>query len=179
MTEPENDAPEGTEPTPDPEAALDEAEADLETEPETALDEDIDEATEGVPAAATAAGARRRGAPAAGAAAAIPERAIRVDDRISKVFVLLTVGIFAVILLNGVFFGVGGVFTPFVSPTPQLTASPSVSVSASPSASGSVAPSASGSVAPSASGSVAPSASGSVAPSASGSVAPSASPSPS
>jgi hypothetical protein len=192
MTEPENDAPKGAEPTESDEALdggledeldeeLDATEADLEPEPGTELAEDIDEATEseGIAdedelVAAPPAGARRPGAPAA-AAAPVPERAIRVEDRISKIFVLGTVGVFLVIMLNGVFFGVGGVFTPFVSPTPAPTASPSAVVSASPSASGSAAPSASSSVAPS--GSAAPSASGSAAPSPSGAASPSPSPS--
>lgn len=190
MTEPENDAPKGAEPTesdeeldggPDDELdeELDATEADLEPEPGTELAEDIDEATEseGIAdedelVAAPPAGARRPGAPAA-AAAPVPERAIRVEDRISKIFVLGTVGVFLVIMLNGVFFGVGGVFTPFVSPTPAPTASPSAVVSPSPSAS--VAPSASGSAAPSGSGT--PSPAGSAAPSPSGAALPSPSPS--
>jgi cytoskeletal protein RodZ len=191
MTEPKNDTPEGAEPTEtdeeldaaDATEAADAAAAELEPEPWTELADDVDEATEseamadeGDVVVGPPAGARRRGAPAA-AAAPVPERAIRVEDRISKIFVLGTVGVFLVILLNGVFFGVGGVLTPFVSPTPAPTASPSAVVSASPSASASVSPSASGSTAPSVS--VAPSASGSAAPSGSGAAAPSVSPSPS
>jgi hypothetical protein len=181
MTEPENDASKGTE----PEAALDGPGDELEAET-SELADDIDEATDeelaaeeeaaaaseaidagplaGADAAGIAAGGRRR-ATAAAATSAVPERAIRVDDRISKAFVLLTVAVFAAILLNAVFLGVGGVFTPYVSPSPELSASPSAAVSASPSASVSVSPSGSGSAAPSASGSVAPSPSASPAPS--------------
>jgi hypothetical protein len=91
----------------------------------------------------------------------VPDRAIHINDRASKVFVLLAVAAFAVILLNGMLFGVGGAFTPYVSPSPSPSPSPSVSAlpssSASPSSSGSPSPAASGSAAPSVSASPVPS----------------------
>jgi hypothetical protein len=115
----------------------------------------------------------RRGATQAPIASSIPEPAIRIRDRASSLFVIVTLVVFGLIALNGLLLGTGGALHPYVPPTEA----PSPSESVSPSPSGSAAPSgsasASGSAAPS--GSLAPS--GSVAPSPS--VAPSVSPPPS
>lgn len=80
------------------------------------------------------------------------ERAVHIDDRISKVFVLGVAAIFALIFLNALFLGSGGLFAPVATPTPIPVATPAPSVTPAPSAS----PEASASPAPSAS--VAPSA---------------------
>ena len=188
--EPEPAAPEPAAPEPEPEPAAPEPEpAAPEPEPDTELAADIDDATDAetlefdddVPTEILAAGAaaaapsptvpttpegRRRGSTQP-AIAAVPEPAIRIKDRASSLFVVVTVAVFAVIFLNAVLLGNGGVFNPYVAPTEP----PTPSIVASPSPSGSVAPS--GSASPS--GSAAPS--GSTAPSPS--AAPSVSPSPS
>jgi hypothetical protein len=63
----------------------------------------------------------------------------------SKVFVIATVAVFVVILLNGVLLGTGGLLRPLATPTPIPTESPSASPSAgeSESASPAASPSAS------------------------------------
>ena len=120
----------------------------------------------GVPAAAGASAAERRTgraareARAAAANAAIPvDPAIRVRDNASKLFVIGTILVFALIFLNGMLLGTGGVFRPYVSPPPESSASESIEPSASVAPSGSVgvsgSPAASGSVG--ASSSLAPS----------------------
>jgi hypothetical protein len=89
---------------------------------------------------------------------------LRIKDRASAVFVLVAVGVFALILLNGLVLGHGGFFAPLPTPTPTPILTPGPSPTAAPSGS----PAASGS--PSASGS--PAASGSASPSATPEVTP-------
>lgn len=183
-----------SEPASAEEADADDAPDEADAEGPAALA--ADEETRVVPTPLVVPSDGRRGrvegrAAAAAPAAPVPERAIRIDDRISKVFVLVTLLAFALILANGLFFGVGGVFRPYVSPSPPPSELPSPSASGSASPSSSASPSGSGSASPSvsaspsgsagASGSAAPSSSVS-APSSSASAAPSnsasASPSP-
>jgi hypothetical protein len=113
-------------------------------------DEEVDELT--VATAGAVSGRLRLGqrlgrgdGTAAGATTVTPsERAVRIDDRASQVFVVGVVATFVGILLFGMLWGVGGFFTTLpASPSPSLvepgeSASPSASVmpSASPSAAG-------------------------------------------
>jgi hypothetical protein len=159
-----------------------EAEDHVEAEPDDDFD-DVDEteavgapavtdAGSGAVVGATAlAGRKVRGATLAPAPVAEP--AIRIKDRASKIFVLGTVLVFALVFLNGMLLGTGGTFHPYITPTPPPSESAAPSESVAPS--GSLAPSGSstpsGSLAPS--GSVAPSAVPSSSPVASGSPAPS------
>ena len=66
----------------------------------------------------------------------------RVSDRASAVFVLVTVGAFVLILLNGLVLGHGGFLTPIptASPIPSVTASPVPSATAAPSGSAAAIP---------------------------------------
>jgi hypothetical protein len=116
---------------------------------------------------------RRRPALAAQRAPTPSEVAVHVREDWSKAFVILTVAVFTLILLNALLLGHGGLLTPLPKPSPEPTEAPSGSPSASPSGAPSVSPSAS--AAPS--GSAAPSASAS--PSAAVSAAPSSSAAPS
>ena len=59
------------------------------------------------------------------------ELAVHIDDRASKLFVIAVLVVFVGIILNALFFGVGGLFTPLPTPSPE--ASPSASPEASPS----------------------------------------------
>jgi hypothetical protein len=194
---PDTTEPAAPEPDPEPETAAppEPAAPEPEPEPDTELADDIDAASsdeaievdDDVPTEVLAAGAaaaapaptipampdgRRRGV-AQPTVAAVAEPAIRIKDRASSLFVIVTVAAFVLIFLNALLLGNGGVFNPYVPPTEP----PTPSIVESPSASGSAAPSGSalpsGSASPS--GTVAPS--GSVAPSPS--AAPSVSPSPS
>jgi hypothetical protein len=98
---------------------------------------------------------RRSGATTATSRVPTPsEIAVHVKDDVSKWFVLGTVAVFVLILLNGMFLGSGGLLRPLSTPTPS--ASPSASPSGSATPSGTASPS--GSASPSASPSVAPSA---------------------
>jgi hypothetical protein len=171
------DRPEPSEPdaeAQEPEAASEpEPEAATEPEPEAAteLAADIEESAadgaatdevpveepelEPVPATAPSPAGRREAArPAPAVAAPIPERAIRVDDRISKIFVLVTVAAFVLVFVNALLFGVGGAFNPYSpppapTPSPSAVASPSASAPASSSASPSASTEPSPSTAPS------------------------------
>jgi hypothetical protein len=146
----------------------DQDESDFEDEDE--LDEEAEADTAPVVGAGTIAGpvvgaAAVVGRPTRGptsSSAPVAEPAIRINDRASKIFVIATVAVFALIFLNGMLLGTGGTFRPYItpSPAPSVSASPSVAASESPAPSGSIGPSAaaSGSVAPSVS---APAASGS------------------
>lgn len=98
------------------------------------------------------------------------DQAVHIDDRISKIFVLAAVGVFVLIILNGLLLGRGGTLSASPSPSPVASVSASPAASTSPSSSAS--PAASGSAGPSGS----PAASGSAAP-ASPSASPAASPS--
>jgi hypothetical protein len=98
---------------------------------------------------------RRRPAVAAQRAPTPSEVAVHVREDWSKAFVILTVAVFTLILLNAILLGHGGVLTPIPTPSPEPTEAPSLS----PSASASASPSASASASPAAS--AAPSASAS------------------
>ena len=63
------------------------------------------------------------------------EKAVHVREDVSKVFVIAAVAVFVAILLNGLLFGTGGLFTPIATPSPSPSAAPSASASAGPSAS--------------------------------------------
>jgi hypothetical protein len=166
MTEPKDAVSQSADDQEDDGSATDAELLEVEPEPATELAADVDEATgadsvvgspadapdadvEAETAATVGAGAagtrRRRGAaaPVTTTAPSLSERAIHIDDRVSKLFVVLTVLVYLAILLNGVFFGVGGLLSPSATPSPSPSAeeSPSGSVSASPSVSGSIAPS--------------------------------------
>ena len=83
----------------------------------------------------------RRGAAPASAAAPTPsELAVRVGDRASSAFVLITIGAFVLIMLNAAILGNGGLLNPVPTPTPRPspTASPPASPSAAPSGSPSI-----------------------------------------
>ena len=194
MTEPRDGAPDDeleTEPLGDEtdddlgdesEAIDDEAlEPDLTDESEADVDAEVDDydaavrevaGDEDVPSAPVVPPAEREARRRAKTPARTPspsEIAVHVREDWSKAFVILTVAVFTLILLNGLLLGHGGFFTPIPTETPVPTESPSESPSASPS--GSAAPSAS--TAPSASASTAaPSASPSAAASASASPSP-------
>jgi hypothetical protein len=64
--------------------------------------------------------------------------ALRITDRASAIFVLVTVVVFVGILLNGIVLGKGGILTPLPTPTPIPTAT--AAPSPSPAASGSAVP---------------------------------------
>ncbi len=65
------------------------------------------------------------------------EIAVHVREDWSRAFVIIAVGVFVAILLNGMLLGTGGLLRPIATPTPIPTESPSASPSssASPSAS--------------------------------------------
>jgi hypothetical protein len=93
--------------------------------------------------------ARRFGRPARTVVPAAPptpsEVAVRIDDRISALYVIAVVAAFTGLLLWGVFLGTGGILTPLPSPSPSPTeppASAEVSPSLSPSPSPSPSPTA-------------------------------------
>jgi hypothetical protein len=73
------------------------------------------------------------------------EEYVYVDDRVSRLWVLLIVAVFAAIFLYGVLFGRAGMLSP--TPSPQPTEPPTPSLSPSPSLSPT--PAASPSVVPS------------------------------
>ena len=58
------------------------------------------------------------------------EKAVHVREDVSKVFVIAAVAVFVAILLNGLLFGTGGLFTPIATPSPSPSAAPSASASA-------------------------------------------------
>jgi hypothetical protein len=60
---------------------------------------------------------------------------LRIRDRASSLFVLVTVLVFGLIFLNGMVLGKGGLLTPFQTPTPVPALTPSPSPSESPSSS--------------------------------------------
>jgi hypothetical protein len=79
------------------------------------------------------AGAGRRAKAEPGAAAPTPsELAVKVDDWISQAFVLVTLGVFALILLNALLLGNRGFFDPAPTPVPVPTASPTAAPTATP-----------------------------------------------
>lgn len=84
-------------------------------------------------------GPRPRGPKAPSRTAFAIDPALRIQDRASAAFVIVTVAVFVLILANAMLLGHGGALTPIptASPIPQLTEAPSES----PSASGSPAPS--------------------------------------
>jgi hypothetical protein len=142
---------------------IDESEADVDAEVDdydaavrqVAGDEDVPPAPVVPPAERDA----RRRAKAPARTPSPSEIAVHVREDWSKAFVILTVAVFTLILLNGLVLGHGGLLTPIPTETPIPAESPSGSPSTSPS--GSATPS--GSTAPSASASTAASASPSAA----------------
>ena len=81
-------------------------------------------------------GGTGRGTTTAASRAPSPsEIAVHVKDDVSKWFVIGTVAVFVLILLNGILLGSGGLLRPLPTPTPS--ASPSASPSAGPSGSAS------------------------------------------
>ncbi len=77
-------------------------------------------AGEDVGPAVAAPAPKRRSAAAATTRAPTPsEIAVHVREDVSKVFVIATVAIFVLILLNGVLLGTGGVLRPLATPTPR------------------------------------------------------------
>jgi hypothetical protein len=152
--------------------------ADEDSEPEggTAAE------TEPLPIAAGLPADRATTRPAGrGVAAQAPtpsEIAVKIDDRISALFVIVVVATFAGILLYGMLLGAGGTFTPLKSPSPEPSlVAPSESPGASGSSGGSSSPGTSGS--PAASSSPTPSGSPVASPSRSPGASPSGSPVPS
>jgi len=182
MTDPDGRAPEETnEPGPADvdEPDVEEADAD---EADEGLDDDrgeLDEAAQlgedaeapssaAVPSSASVPGAKggraaeaggagrrfgRRGATEPEHVQTVSERAVHIDDRISKIFVIGIAAIFGLIFLNALFLGKGGLFTAAPTPTPVASATPAPSLTAAPS----LTPAPSGSPAASASPSAAPS----------------------
>ncbi len=162
MSERPNDAPDGlieeprAEPPTNIEAAGLEGEAALEPDE---LDEGLDEvdaeagssgsapASSPDEAAATAAEAdvhrehglrpsERRAARAAERTQIPIDPALRIKDRASTLFVLLTIVVFGLIALNGLALGKGGFLTPLPTlgplPTPVVTAAPTVAPTTAP-----------------------------------------------
>ena len=143
----------------DPEAAADEAAETV--EPDLA---DL-EPVSGAPIRPMSP-SERRAARAGLAHGQLPiDPSLRIKDRASSIFVLVTVGVFVAILLNALVFGHGGFLTPLPSPTPvpsitaAPTAAPASSVTAAPAPSVSAAPAPLVTAAPTAAPTVAPSAS--------------------
>jgi hypothetical protein len=122
----------------------DEAEDAAETEVddyEAAVREVSGEAPPVAPVARPSA-AERRAAAAATTKTRAPspsEVAVHVKENVSKYFVIATVVVFSLILLNGLLLGTGGLLRPLPTPTPEPTPSPSAS--GSPSASPAASPS--------------------------------------
>lgn len=108
-------------------------------------------------------GPRVRGPKTSRTAFAI-DPALRIRDRASAAFVILSLAVFAAIVANALLFGKGGAFRPILtpSPIPQSTEAPSEAPSTSPGASASPASSAAPSGSPAGSG--APTTAPSVAP---------------
>ena len=63
----------------------------------------------------------------------ISERAVHIDDRISKVFVIAIAVIFGLIFLNALFLGKGGLFAPVATPAPIPVATAAPSATPAPS----------------------------------------------
>ena len=116
--------------------------------------EDVAPAAAAAAAGAAATPTKKRGAQPAPTHVPTPsEKAVHVREDVSKVFVIAAVAVFVAILLNGLLFGTGGLFTPIATPSPSPSAAPSASASAGPSASASASAPASASPSPSASAS--------------------------
>ena len=121
----------------DTDAADDHAADDLEAD----LEADLEPEPEPEPAAPIRplTPAERRAARAGLSHGQIPiDPSLRIKDRASAIFVLVTVGVFLAIFLNAIVLGHGGFLTPLPTPTPvpSITAAPS----ATPAPSATVAP---------------------------------------
>ncbi len=92
-----------------------------------------------VPAAGAAGSKRRRGEPVSRPAPAPTpsELAVRIDDRVSQILVIVAVGFFSLLFVYALLFGGSGLLTPAPTPrpTPVPTAAPSPTPAPSPSAS--------------------------------------------
>jgi hypothetical protein len=130
------------------EEAPDQQAADQEAADEAADEADADAAVAVGGASGVAASQRRSGRAAreardraaAGSTAVPIDPSIRVRDRASTWFVLGTVLVFVVIFLNGMLLGTGGLFRPYVSPSPEPSALESAAPSESVTPSVSVGP---------------------------------------
>jgi hypothetical protein len=167
------DAPEVTEPEPpEPEVAeaeltgRSEADEDL-ADAEPLADEELTVAEVEAEEDALAAGAtvaqaraettqRRRAAPVGRRAPTPSEIAVHVNEPWSRIFVLVAIGVFVLILLNGLLLGRGGLITGTPTPRPSASESATPSPSASGSAPASASPSAAESPAASESAAVSP-----------------------
>ena len=85
-------------------------------------------------------GAPERTEASAGRVSPAGETAQYIDDRWTKLFVAVTIVVFALIFANAIFLGQGGLLTTTPSPTPIPTASPTVEATASPIPSASASP---------------------------------------
>ena len=148
---------------------LEDDEVEVEAEPDD-YDAAVREVAGETVAPTAAAGAttiptKRKPTPTPAHVPTVSERAVHVREDVSKVFVIGAVAVFAVILLNALLLGNGGLLdakptaSPSASAAPSAGASASAPVSAVPSASPSVAASAAPSVSASPAASAAPSAS--------------------
>jgi hypothetical protein len=179
MTEPEDGASRAPgELGPDADAAEDVGPGELEADDaeylgpeadtdETVVDESVSDA--GAATGASAATTRRPMRPAERRAARTTgktaqlaptpsQQAVHVEDRASRFFVLIAVGVFVLILLNALLLGHGGLLAPVKTPAPIPVASAGPSAaSPPPSAAPSAAPSASASAGASPSVTIAPS----------------------
>ena len=62
----------------------------------------------------------------------VVEEQPRVDDRVSKAWVLLVIGVFVAIFAYGVLFGRAGMLSPTPTPEPSPELSPTAELTASP-----------------------------------------------
>lgn len=100
----------------------------------------------------------RRGAAAPEHAPTPSELAVRIDDRISKIFVAAIATVFALIFLYALLLGRGGLLTPKRTPAPVPVATPAASITPAPTASAGPSISAPPSASPTAPATPAPSA---------------------
>lgn len=95
-------------------------------------------ASTGTPPTTGVVPAARVRTPARSAAAPAPtpsELAVHIDDRISAAFVVVSIAVFTLILLNGLLLGAGGAISSVPTPEPSPSATASLTASASPVAS--------------------------------------------
>lgn len=154
--DPEASGPEdATDPEPEADetelAGTDETELTDDLAPGDVVEDDEGEAAESIATTRAAAGTpRARGsAPRVGPAPTAADEAVHVQDRVSGWFVIVTVGVFVVIMLWSLLLGRNGFVTDVLA-TPKPIATPIATVipSVGPSGDPSVAPSVSPSVAP-------------------------------
>jgi protein-L-isoaspartate(D-aspartate) O-methyltransferase len=129
--EPPPDGSENDEPENDEEL---ETETDLEADDVTSEDDEVGEEEEddgdvaaiAASGSAAAAAARAKGQPYRSETAPTPsDIAVRMRDRPSAIYVIVVAVVFAAILLNGIFLGKGGIFTPLPTEVPCRAHRPS------------------------------------------------------